>query len=184
MTASNPASETGGATETAVSSEPLIRTPTVEDGAAIWRLVRESRVLDVNSSYVYLLWAEHFGETSVLAEVDGEAVGFVTGFRPPKTPEVIFVWQVAVDGSMRGRGLAKQLLRALVELPGCAGVTHMQTTVTPSNGPSRALFHSFGRSLGAPVEVRPYFGEELFPDAGHEAEELFHIGPFSPGTRT
>jgi len=184
MTESTSATATGRAAQTASAPEPVIRTPTVEDGAAIWRLVRASRVLDVNSSYAYLLWADQFAETSVLAEVDGEVVGFVTGFRPPGAPEVIFVWQVAVDGSMRGRGLAKQLLRALVELPGCAGVTHMQTTVTPSNAPSRALFHSFGRSLGAPVEVRPYFGEELFPDAGHEAEELFHIGPFSTGTRS
>lgn len=174
---------TGAATDAAHGAEPVIRTPTVEDGAAIWRLVRDSQVLDVNSSYAYLLWAEHFGETSVLAEVDGKAVGFVTGFRPPKAQEVIFVWQVAVDGSMRGRGLARKLLRALVELPGCAGVTHMETTVTPSNGPSRALFRSFGRSMDAPVEVLPYFGEELFPDSGHEAEELFRIGPFG-ATRT
>ena len=108
----------------------------------------------------------------------GEIVGFVTGFRPPEHPEVLFVWQVGVDASMRGRGLAKRLLRELVALPGCAGVTHMETTVTPSNAPSRALFRSFGRSMDAAVEVGPYLTEEMFPDTGHEAEELFRIGPF------
>lgn len=158
--------------------EPTIRAATVEDGGAIWRLVKESQVLDVNSSYAYLFWCKHFGHTSVVAEADGEIVGFVTGLRPPRQPEVIFVWQVAVHSSMRGRGLAGKLLRALTELPGCDGVTHMETTVTPSNAPSRALFRSFGRSMGAEVEVTPYFTEEMFPDEGHEAEELFRIGPF------
>lgn len=164
-------------------SEVTIRVPTVEDGGAVWRLVKESKVLDVNSSYAYLLFCEHFGHTSVLAEHEtGGAkrpVGFVTGFRPPVHPEVIFVWQVAVDPSMRGRGLAGRMLRALVELPGCGGVDRMWTTVTPSNEASRAMFRSFARSVDAPVQVRPYFGEELFPEGGHEPEELFDIGPFT-----
>jgi L-2,4-diaminobutyric acid acetyltransferase len=161
-------------------SEPTIRAMAPGDGGAVWRLVEESGVLDVNSSYAYLLWCRQFGSTSVVAEVDGEIVGFVTGFRPPEHPEVIFVWQVGVDASMRGRGLAKRLLLELVALPGCAGVTHMHTTVTPSNAPSRALFRSFGRAVDAEVEVGPYLTEEMFPDPGHEAEELFRIGPFAP----
>jgi len=180
--------ETGPRTpEESLRAEPTIRAMAAGDGAAVWRLVKESGVLDVNSSYAYLLWCRQFGCTSVVAEAadpedeDGEAVeivGFVTGFRPPEHPEVIFVWQVGVDASMRGRGLAKRLLRELVALPGCTGVTHMETTVTPSNAPSRALFRSFGRSMDAAVEVGPYLTEAMFPDAGHEAEELFRIGPF------
>jgi len=163
-------------------SEPTIRAMSAGDGRAVWRLVKASGVLDVNSSYAYLLWCRQFGVTSVVAEdgESGEIVGFVTGFRPPEHPEVIFVWQVGVDASMRGRGLAKRLLLELVALPGCAGVTHMETTVTPSNAPSRALFRSFGRAMEAEVAVGPYLTEEMFPDAGHEAEELFRIGPFTP----
>jgi L-2,4-diaminobutyric acid acetyltransferase len=160
------------------TAHTTIRAATLEDGGAIWRLVKDSQVLDVNSSYAYLLWCKHFGHTSVVAEMAGRPVGFVTGFRPPESPEVIFVWQVAVDSSARGQGLAGRLLRALVELPGCEGVTHMETTVTPSNAPSRALFRSFGRAMDAEVQVLPYFTEEMFPDGGHEPEELFRIGPF------
>lgn len=173
--------------------EPTVRAMRDGDGGAVWRLVEASGVLDVNSSYAYLLWSKHFAGTSVVAEVpatgDGhgegegaEIVGFVTGFRPPERPEVLFVWQVGVDASMRGRGVAGRLLRGLIALPGCAGVTHLETTVTPSNGPSRALFRSFGRAMGAAVEVGPYITEEMFPDTGHEAEELFRIGPFDPGS--
>lgn len=163
-------------------AEPLIRPGRKEDGAAVWRLVRASRVLDVNSSYAYLLFLDHFGHTSVVAERDGEIVGFVTGFRPPLRPEVIFVWQVAVAESMRGRGLARRLLDSLVRLDGCRGVQYLETTVTPTNEPSQALFASFARSVEAEHRVSPYFGVELFPagsEGGHEAEELHRIGPFA-----
>ncbi len=168
--------------------EPVVRPARVEDGAALWRLAEASKVLDVNSPYAYLLVCDHFGETSVVAERDGEPVGFVTAFRPPRRPEVIFVWQVAVDESMRGRGLARRMLEALVGLDGCRGVTRLETTVTPSNAPSRALFRSFARSVGAEMTVEPHFTPELFPGEGHEAEELFRIGPFgarhTPETNT
>lgn len=159
-------------------SVAVIRSATAVDGAGVWRLVRESGVLDVNSSYAYLLFLDHFGDTSVVAEHEGEIVGFVTGFRPPREPEAVFVWQVAVAESMRGRGLARRLLDELVLLPGCRGVRFMLTTVTPSNAPSQAMFRSFARGVDAEVAVLPYFREEHFPEGGHEPEELYRIGPF------
>ena len=161
------------------TTEAAIRSATAEDGAAVWRLVKESGVLDVNSSYAYLLFLDHFGDTSVVAEDEnGEIVGFVTGFRPPREPEAVFVWQVAVAGSARGQGLARRLLDALVRLPGCRGVRFMLTTVTPSNAPSQAMFRSFARGVDAEVAVSPYFEEDHFPEGGHEPEELYRIGPF------
>ncbi len=163
-----------------------IRNATMEDGAEVWRLVKDSKILDQNSSYTYLMFLDRFGETSVVVEretADGDEdpaiVGFVTAFRPPDQPDVIFVWQVAVDGSMRGRGLASRMLQALVRLEGCEGVRYLETTVTPSNGPSRALFSSFARSVDAEHEVSPYIREGMFPKEGHEDEELHRIGPFT-----
>jgi len=156
-----------------------IRAATAADGAAVWRLVEASGVLDVNSSYAYLLFLDHFGGTSVVAQdEDGEVVGFVTGFRPPREPEAVFVWQVAVAEAARGQGLARRLLDALVRLPGCRGVRFMLTTVTPSNAPSQAMFRSFARGVDAEVAVSPYLEEGHFPEGGHEPEELYRIGPF------
>ncbi len=160
--------------------ELVVRPASARDGAGVWRLAKASKVLDVNSPYAYLLVCDRFGDTSVVAELEGRPVGFVTAFRPPRQPAVIFVWQVAVAESMRGRGLARRMLAALIGLDACRGVTHLETTVTPSNAPSRALFRSFARSVDAEMTVAPGFGPELFPDGGHEAEELYRIGPFEP----
>ncbi|CAO0837892.1 L-2,4-diaminobutyric acid acetyltransferase OS=Streptomyces microflavus OX=1919 GN=ectA_1 PE=3 SV=1 [Streptomyces microflavus] len=60
----------------------------MEDGAAIWRIARDSEVLDLNSSYSYLLWCRDFAATSAVARgEDGEPIAFVTGYiRPEPRP--------------------------------------------------------------------------------------------------
>lgn len=157
----------------------IMRPSRPEDGPAVWRLVRETGVLDVNSPYAYTLLLDDFGDTCVIAEeAGGTPLGFVLAYRPPRRPHAVFVWQVAVSEAARGRGLGGRMLEALVRLEGCRGVTHLEATVTPSNQPSRALFRAFGRRQGAEVTVSPRYTAEHFPDDDHEPEELFSIGPF------
>jgi len=161
-----------------VASEALVLRPaTPADGPTLWRLARDAGGLDLNSPYAYLLAADAFGATCVVAEESGEALGFVVALRWPGRTHVVFVWQVAVSPAARGRGLARRLLDALVDGPGCAGVTHLEATVTPSNAASRALFRSFARARGAACDVGPRYLPEHFPDGAHEPEELFTIGP-------
>lgn len=148
-----------------------------EDAAEIWRLVKATGVLDVNSPYCYLLACEELGETCLVAR-DGERLaGFVVALRPPRRPDTVFVWQVAVDGSQRSRGLGRRLLRELLALPGCAGVRWLEATVTPSNDASRALFRAFAREAGVECRVSGHFAASDFPGDEHEAEDLFRIGP-------
>jgi L-2,4-diaminobutyric acid acetyltransferase len=81
---------------------------------AIRDLAAETRVLDLNSTYAYLLLATDFAATSVVAERDGHLRGFITGYHPPPRPDVLFVWQVAVAPSEQGSGLASSMIDALV----------------------------------------------------------------------
>ena len=110
----------------------VIARPGVGDGAAMWRLARDSEVLDLNASYAYLLWARDFAATSVVARVDGEAGGFVSGYRRPDRPDTLMVWQVAVDEEHRGHGLARRMLDHLVERGRHSGApfSHLETTIT------------------------------------------------------
>lgn len=160
---------------------PTLRPPTVEDAAAIWRLVRDSGVLDLNSPYSYLILCKHFAETCIVAEEAGVIVGFVTAYRPPITPDVIFVWQIGVAQSVRGRGVGLMILEALVRQEAALGASFLEATVTPSNGPSRALFRAVARRFHTQCNETPYFSTHLFPNDTHEAEELFRIGPFGEG---
>lgn len=160
------------------SSAFLIRQPLETDGAAIWKLVDEVGVLDHNSSYAYIMVCRDFGDTCVVAERDGRLYGFITGYRPPKEPETLFVWQVGVSPAARGEGLASRLLDELVRCEGCRGIRFLETTVTPSNEASRAMFGSLARRLKADMTESAGFTSDLFPDAGHEPERRLHIGPF------
>ncbi|MGE0680499.1 MAG: diaminobutyrate acetyltransferase [Candidatus Binatia bacterium] len=146
----------------------------------MWRLVRDSGVLDVNSPYSYLILCQHFSETCLVAEIAGELVGFVTAYRPPVTSNVIFVWQIGVARSMRGRGIGLTILEALVKKEAANGISFLEATVTPSNAPSQALFRALAQQLHTQCEETPCFPMHLFPDETHEAEDLFRIGPFGP----
>lgn len=159
------------------------RAPTPNDGAAIHALVDECKPLDLNSPYCYLLITEHFARTSVVVEDGGGIGGFISAYIPPEKPDTVFVWQVAVSPRMRGRGLAKKMLRYIISQEPCGKVRYLETTVSPSNLPSKKLFESLARDLGVPVEERVLFEEKHFGTESHESEVLHRIGPFNPQTQ-
>ncbi|MFJ1810777.1 MULTISPECIES: diaminobutyrate acetyltransferase [unclassified Streptomyces] len=166
---------------TAAQADLRIDRPSVEDGAALWRLAKESGTLDLNSSYSYLLWCRDFAATSAVARAEGgEPVGFLTGYVRPEDPRTLLVWQVAVDSAHRGRGLAAALLDGLTSrLAAERPLTTVETTITPGNTASERLFTSFAERHGASVTREVLFGAGLFPDGPHDPEVLYRIGPLS-----
>ncbi|WP_081243652.1 diaminobutyrate acetyltransferase [Sporosarcina sp. P33] len=154
------------------------RIPTVEDGKFIWQLIKDTQVLDLNSSYSYLLWADQFSETSIIVEEDGKLVGFISGFIQPKAQDTLFIWQVAVDESARGKRLASRMLHAILQSDACRNIRYLEATVTPSNIPSTKLFKGLARDLQTECTITEGYTEDQFPGGGHESEELFRIGPF------
>lgn len=166
---------------TAAQADLQIDRPSVADGAALWRMARDSKVLDLNSSYSYLLWCRDFAATSAVArDGRGEPVGFVTGYVRPGVPDTLLVWQVAVDEAHRGRGLAAALLDGLVRRTAVERrVSAVETTITPGNTASERLFASYAARHGATVERGVLFEAGQFPDGGHEPEVLHRIGPLS-----
>lgn len=152
----------------------IIRPPCLEDGAAISRLVKESQSLDVNSSYLYFLLAEHFSKTCAVAECNKNLVGFVTAYRLPEDPSKLFVWQIAVDPVMRGQGLAMRMLKDLVQRDWFKQITQLQCTISPSNKASNGLFAKLAQEFGAMLRVEPYLTEQQLGE-GHEDEPLVII---------
>ncbi len=147
-------------------------------------LVRACPPLDANSAYAYLLLAEHFPDTCILAEDDEGLSGLVTGYLPPNRPDTLFVWQVAVAGRARGLGLGRRMLHALIERPELAEIHYIETTVGPGNAASRRLFAGLAHSLRASIVEAAFFDAALFGAGDHEAEPLLRIGPFETSAVT
>lgn len=131
-----------------------LRKPCKEDGSEVWKLVAACPPLDQNSMYMNLVQCDHFAETCVLAERDGQVLGWISGHIPPDQPDTIFVWQVAVHEDARGLGLGKRMLKAMLNRPACAEVQALETTITKSNAASWGLFRSFARDLGGVCRTR------------------------------
>ncbi len=131
------------------------------------------------------MWCHDFADTSLVARVGDDVVGFVIGYRRPTALDTVVVWQIAVDRSQRGRGTAGALLDALVTRLADDGVRYMETTITADNSASNAMFASLAQRWGASMDRAGVFDAAEFPDE-HESELRFRIGPFvnAPGIRS
>ena len=155
----------------------IIRKPKATDGATVNALIADCKPLDENSMYCNLLQCSHFGDTCAIAELDGEAVGFVSGYIVPST-EQLFIWQVAVSPKARGLRLAKRLILDILDRPACYNVAQLNTTITSTNAPSQGVFRSVARELGADVKRKVQFERETHFDGAAASEILWQIGPF------
>lgn len=153
---------------------PRLRKPDATDGAAIWELVKDCEPLDENSMYCNLVQADHFRDTCVVAELDGEIAGWISGHMIPAKDE-LFVWQVAVSPTARGMGLGKKMLLDLIERDACEGATHLKTTITKNNDASWGLFRSFARSIGGELSDSPHFQCDEHFDGHHDTEHMVTI---------
>ena len=156
-----------------------LHTPTALDGFDLHALVEASPPLDPNSVYCNLLQCTHFQDTSIGARKNGKLVGFVSGYRIPSRPDTLFIWQVAVDASVRGQGLASRMLHGLLDRPACGGVEFLETTITPSNTASQALFARFAERAGATLSVSDGFDRDAHFKGRHDSEQLYRIGPLN-----
>ena len=167
---------------TPVGKDFYLRQPAALDGPAVHALVSRCPPLDVNSLYCNLLQCSMFSTTCIVAERNGEIVGFISGFIAPGSSNTLFIWQVAVAPEARGSGLGKAMLMALLQRPACQRVSQLQTTVTPSNQASWALFESLAKALNATLCSQELFTRETHFNSQHETEMLVTIGKFTPDT--
>lgn len=153
--------------------------PSAISGVAVNDLIAHSPPLDTNSVYCNLLQCTHFADTCICAEDDGELVGFISGYLIPTRTDTLFIWQVAIDVSMRNQGLATTMLQELLKRPVCQEVSFLETTITPSNHVSWGLFNSLARRLEAQTNVIVAYDKDAHFCGRHETEQLLRIGPFS-----
>jgi L-2,4-diaminobutyric acid acetyltransferase len=163
----------------AQDSDLVLREPKPSDGIRVNELVESSPPLDTNSIYCNLLQCSHFSSTSIAAELDGELVGFISGYQPPGEPETLFIWQMVVSSKARGRGLAKKMVEGLLDRPALSHVRYIETTIGPDNDASWGVFRSLAKQWNAPTDERVLFESNEHFRGKHDDEILFTIGPIS-----
>ena len=151
---------------------------------ALHRLVDACRPLDTNSIYCNLLQCSHFQKTSIAAIRNGDLVGSITGYSVPDRPDTLFVWQVAVHPADRGKGLARTMLRKLLERVASQGIRFIETSITPGNEASIKLFTGFATEQHANIVRSVMFEQESHFEGLHETEQLFRIGPLDDAIRS
>lgn len=151
------------------------RKPESEDGSNIWELIKSCKPLDENSMYCNLIQCDHFADTCILAERNGVAVGWISGYLLPDAPDTLFVWQVAVSEEARGLGLAGRMLDKLLSRDDMAGVLHLKTTITRDNDASWGLFRGLAERHNARLTDEPHFRKDDHFDGEHATEHMVTI---------
>jgi len=161
------------------ASDINIAPPVAEDAAEIHALIAACPPLDCNSLYANLIQCAHFASACAVARIDGKVAGWVSGHRPPEESATYFLWQVAVDPEVRGRGLARRMLAEILSRPEQSRTRRLKTSITRGNEASWRLFKSVSAWLGAPMREELWFDRERHFGGQNESEFLVTIGPFA-----
>jgi len=156
-----------------------LRLPTTEDGASVFHLINHCPPLDTNSMYCNLLQCTHFANTCIVATLQDELFGFISGYLLPERPDTLFIWQVAVSEKARGQGLGTRMLTSILSRSQCCQVTYLETTITDSNKASWALFESLATQLRTSINTTLMFDQKTHFEGKHDSETLLRLGPFN-----
>lgn len=152
------------------------RKPVSSDGYHIHQLVAQSPPLDLNSAYSYYLMCHHFSDSCVIAECQGNIIGFISAYHMPQHPKKLFVWQVVVNQANRGNQIAWRMLNSLLKRFNNERLHILEVTVNPSNFASRALFERLATELGTTIEEEVFLEASAFgSNDNHESEILLRI---------
>jgi ribosomal protein S18 acetylase RimI-like enzyme len=93
------------------------------------------------------LFLQHFANTSMLVERDGELVGFLIGFLSQSRPDEAYIHFVGVSPELRGMGVGAALYRRFFALAKTHGRGVVRSVTSPSNRASVAFHRAMGFEL-------------------------------------
>jgi ribosomal protein S18 acetylase RimI-like enzyme len=93
------------------------------------------------------LFFDHFSETSLAADRDGELVGFLVGLLSQSRPSEAYIHFVGVHPSQRGHGLGRRLYETFFGMAATRGRTLVRSVTAPVNRGSVAFHRRMGFEL-------------------------------------
>jgi L-2,4-diaminobutyric acid acetyltransferase len=154
---------------------PTLRAPLPEDGARIAALAEDFVSRKARNIPETLVGRGAFRETSVLAELAGKLLGWVSAYILPYDPQTLFIWAVEVVKSEQNPGLSSLMLGYLMRQEPRAGLTRVQTVISCDEDRPWALFRQFARWQHSRLDIQPYFTQALTPHKRHENDNLVTI---------
>lgn len=113
-------------------------------------------------------WRQHLGSdspvTSLVAELDGEVVGFANYGPPNDTdlgPDVGELWAINVAPTAWGRGLGRALMDAVLDALHDAGYEHAVLWVADRNERARRFYEIGGWRADGATKVDTFGGTEV-----------------------
>jgi len=167
--------------EQEISESLIIRKPELNDGKSIYSLVSQCPPLEINSLYSYLLVCSHFNQTSAVAEINQEIVGYTSAYIHPHKNDTLFVWQIAVKKDVRDKGIAQNILLNILKRKKLQKIRYLETTITPKNLASKSLFTRIAVEMDADIKETLFFTRDDFGEVDHPEEFIISIGPLNTG---
>lgn len=154
---------------------PLLRAPKSEDASRITDLTEDLASGEAYATQGELMNNSAFRDTSVVAELDGEIVGFVSAYRLPYDPQTLFVWHADVAEAAQDRGFTSLMLGHLIRQEACVGVTRVQTMITSMDERAWTLFRQFARWQRSHMKIQSFITQALTLFTRHETDHLVTI---------
>jgi len=162
----------------------IFRTPTAGDSPEVHALLLDSGGMEINSRQCYLLLCEHFQSTCVVAENDGDIIGFISAYIPPDRHDTLFIWQIVVIEALRGRGVAKRLLRHLLSRPNLKRIRYVEAMMSPSNEEAQPLFGALAKQCNCSLDEMMTFPANFFGEKNRGQGNLIRVGPINSVSKT
>jgi predicted GNAT superfamily acetyltransferase len=105
------------------------------------------------------LFLDHFCDTSLIAEHDGQLAGFVIGFLSHSKPEQAYIHFAGVGPAWRRAGLARSLYEQFFDRARNDGRTVVKAITSAGNGRSIAFHQAMGFTASDPI--KDYDGPSL-----------------------
>ena len=127
-----------------------IRSATVKDIEHIISLISANKsVLIPHAHSVYWSFINFYPAMNVVAEKDGEIIGWCGGIKPDNAAG--FIWQIFVSEDHRRKGLAAQMVQKVMSDNYADGVKVMQLAIARDNEPSINLFSKLAAAHGKTI---------------------------------
>ena len=132
---------------------PIVRFPTREDSTPVMELINACEISKYSALSRNILQQDLLSETSVVAELDGQIVGWMAAYKLPHDLETLFVWQLVVSEDERGVGLGSLMINSALKRDIGEDVERVQTAIKSDDLDTWSFFKRFAHSKNADLNV-------------------------------